>query len=251
MNKVEKANTLRGLHVKGRPLVLFNIWDAGSARAVAEAGAAALATGSWSVAAAQGFADGEQMPLDVLCDVATRIVAAVDLPVSIDFEGGYAEDPAQLTTNGALLAATGGVGCNFEDQIVGGDRLYPRDVQALRIAGLRTGVGHDVVINARTDIFLKQPDAPQHSALMEEAIARAGVYADAGADCFFAPGLTDLGLIAALCDAVPIPVNVMHAGPVEQLRRLADAGVSRISHGPFPYRAAMSQLTQAAADRLL
>lgn len=93
MNQVEKAKAFAQLHRKGDPVVLYNIWDAGSAKAVAEAGAKALATGSWSVAAANGYGDGQEFPLLQLVDIARAIVAATDLPVSIDFEGGYAEMP--------------------------------------------------------------------------------------------------------------------------------------------------------------
>ncbi len=92
MSQSAKAKQYAALHVAGNPLVLYNIWDAGSAKAVADAGASAIATGSWSVAAAQGYGDGEKIPLQLLLDIAGRIVAATSLPVTIDFEGGYARE---------------------------------------------------------------------------------------------------------------------------------------------------------------
>src|SRR4051812_4453234 len=105
----DKFDAFVALHVPGRPLVLFNAWDAGSAAAVAKAGAAAIATGSWSVAAAHGLADREALPLELALANARRIVAAVALPVTIDFEGGYAEAPGQVAANVAELAATGAI----------------------------------------------------------------------------------------------------------------------------------------------
>src|SRR5262245_11535993 len=118
------------LHVPGKPLILFNAWDAGSAQAVAKAGVKAIATGSASVAMANGFGDGQQVPLEFALDNAKRIVAAVDVPVTVDFEGAYSDDPHEGARNIVRLADTGAVGCNFEDQIVGGEGLHPIAVQA-------------------------------------------------------------------------------------------------------------------------
>src|SRR5438132_3277904 len=112
------------LHLAGDPLVLFNAWDAGSAMAVAKSGANAIATGSASVSMANGFGDGQEVPIELALANAARIVSAVDLPVTVDFEGGYASDPGGITANARRLAETGAIGCNFEDQVVGTDRLY-------------------------------------------------------------------------------------------------------------------------------
>src|SRR5258707_11554730 len=152
---MSKFEDFAKLHVAGEPLVLFKAWDAGSAAAVAKSGAKAIATGSASVAMANGFGDGEEVPIEFALGNAGRIVKSVELPVTVDFEGGYATDADGLTANGQRLAATGAIGCNFEDQIVGTDQLYSIDDQSVRIAALRTGVGGDFFINARTDLFLK------------------------------------------------------------------------------------------------
>ena len=243
-----RAEAFRSLHVKGTPLVLWNIWDAGSAKAVAGAGAKALATGSWSVAAAQGFADGEALPLENLLTTAAQIVGAVDLPVSVDFEGGYAASPEGVGRNAAALIATGAVGLNFEDRIVGGKGLYPLADQARRIAAIRQAAeAADVpfFINARTDVFFGGSEgAPD--ALLEEALERAGAYAAAGADGLFVPGVNDPGLIAQICARQELPVNVMRMKPDTEISALAELGVARISHGPGPYRAAMQALQEAA-----
>lgn len=248
MTQDSKAKTFAALHRPGTPIVLFNAWDAGSAATIAGAGARAIATGSWSVAAANGFADGEALPLAVAIANLERIVAAVDLPVTIDLEGGYGEPPATAAATAGLAMAAGAIGCNFEDQRVGQDGLYPVDVQAERIRAIRHAAGERALsffINARTDLFLKA--APQeHEGLVGAALERAHAYAEAGADGFFVPGLVDETLIATVCSKCPLPVNVMMTPSAPPAPRLAELGVARISHGPGPYRLAMQALAAAA-----
>jgi len=249
MNQTEKARAFQALHQPGAPLILFNAWDPGSAKAIAEAGAKAIATGSWSVADAHGFADGEKLPFDLVVANAARIVAAVELPVTIDFEGGYATDPARLADHFATLLAAGAIGCNFEDRIVGGAGLHPvadqtRRIEALRRAAERAGV--PAFVNARTDIFLAAKPEAHDRAACDAAIERARAFADAGASGFFVPGLADESLLARICDASPLPVNAMMFAGMPGPRRLAELGVARISHGPGPYRQAMKKLTEAA-----
>src|SRR5438552_8950784 len=154
-----KFETFAALHVPGDPVILYNIWDVGSALAVVKAGAKALATGSHPVADANGWPDGQQVPLDFALANARRIVAATDLPLTVDFESAYSDDPAIAAVNVAALAATGAVGCNFEDQVIGGANaeggVHPLKAQAARIAAIRKAVGDRFFINARTDLFLK------------------------------------------------------------------------------------------------
>jgi 2-methylisocitrate lyase-like PEP mutase family enzyme len=241
---MSKFADFAALHVPGDPVVLYNIWDVGSAHAVAAAGARALATGSHPVADAHGFADGQGVPLDFALDNARRIVAAVDLPVSVDFEGAYSVDPDEGAANMKRLADTGAVGCNFEDQVIGGEGLHPLDVQCARIRAARDAVGADFFINARSDLFLK---VKQHDeALADEAIERARAFADAGANGFFLPRLGDLRLAERIVKAVPIPVNAIAYPGAPTRAEFAGAGIARISHGPFPHKALMAQLTEAA-----
>lgn len=250
MSQIEKAKAFRALHRKGDPVVLYNIWDAGTAGAVAAAGAKALATGSWSVAAANGYADGEAIPRDALVAVARSVVASTDLPVSIDFEGAYSADPKQAAANVALLMDLGAVGINFEDQIVGGEGIYPVEDQTARIRAIRATAderGLPFFINARTDLFLKASDDGQHADLLDEAIARAHAFAEAGADGFFAPWLVDKTLISQLCEASPLPVNIMMRPGAPGIAELAACGVSRVSYGPGPYRAMIAWLKGEAA----
>ncbi len=247
MTGAARARAFAALHRPGDPVILYNAWDAGSARVVAEAGARAIATGSWSVAAANGFPDGEGLPIDLALANAARIVAAVDLPVTVDFEGGYANAPDEVGRNMARLAATGAAGCNFEDQMVGGEGLHAIVDQAARISAARAAVGPDFFINARTDIFLKAPRETHDAAMVEAALERAAAYADAGASGFFVPGLADLELLERLCAGTSLPVNFMAFPGAPASADIARAGIARISHGPFPYRQAMTALADAAA----
>jgi 2-methylisocitrate lyase-like PEP mutase family enzyme len=246
MTQSEKAQLFTSLHRPGDPLVLYNAWDAGSAKAVAEAGAKAIATGSASVAAAHGFQDAEALPLDLALANSARVAAAVELPVTIDFEGAYAVEPDGVAANMKRLAQTGAIGCNFEDQVIGGEGLHPLEAQAARIRAARSAVGPDFFINARTDVFLKTRAATHEPARIEEAIARARAYAEAGASGFFVPGLVDLDQLAQICSASPLPVNFMAFPGAPAAEAVAKAGIARISHGPFPHKLAMEALKAAA-----
>jgi len=245
----EKADIFRDLHIKENPLILFNIWDAGSAKAIEEAGAKAIATGSWSVAAANGFGDGEKLPFDFALANLERIAASVDAPVTIDIEGGYATDNSELKENIKKVIAAGAVGINFEDQIVGGEGLYTIEEQCARIEAIREEAEQSAIslfINARTDIFLKTYPAKHNEAQMDEAIRRAAEYARAGASGLFAPGLRDTEFIKKLCELAPIPLNIMVLPDTPPSGVLAKLGVSRISYGPEPYRRMTEALKESA-----
>jgi 2-methylisocitrate lyase-like PEP mutase family enzyme len=244
----EKARAFAELHKKGEPVVLYNVWDAGSAAAVARAGAKAVATGSWSVAAANGFADGEAIPLDLVLGNAARIASSVDIPFTLDFEGGYAAGAEGLARNIEKVIETGAVGINFEDQVVGGDGIYSIRDQTARIAAVRRSAaaqGVALFINARTDVFLKS-SPERHADGLDEAIERAEAYADAGASGFFAPGLKEPELIKRLCDISPLPVNIMVMADTPSNVQMANLGVSRISYGPGPYRKMIAGLEEVA-----
>ena len=232
------------LHVPGDPVILYNIWDVGSAQAVVRAGARAIATGSHPVADASGFADGQGVPIDFALANAKRIVDSVDLPVTIDFEGGYAIEPEQVGPNVARLAQTGAVGCNFEDQVIGGEGLHPLDLQCRRIAAIRSAVGSDFYINARTDLLLKSSN--HDDSLIDQVIERGKAFGDAGASGFFVPRLSDLRQIERVVRNVPLPLNVIAFPGAPPKSEWASAGVARISHGPFPHRALMEQLEKMA-----
>lgn len=245
------TDSFRELHKQGDPIVLFNIWDAGSAKAVIQAGANAVATGSAPVAMAQGFADGEKMPLELALANIERIISSVDKPVTMDLEGGYGEDTATVENTVQQAVATGIVGFNFEDQIVGGEGLYDIETQSKRIAAARkaaNGGASNPFINARTDIFLKaKPDA-HTEAMLKDTIERAKAYEQAGANGFFAPGLADAKMIERLCNEVNLPVNIIALPHVPAKSVLIDIGVARISYGPVPYKTLMASLTENATE---
>lgn len=213
-----------------------------------EGGAPAVATSSWSVAEAQGYRDGEDLPIEIARQIIERIAATVDVPVSADFEGGYTDDDAVLADNVTRLLDIGIVGINFEDRAVRGTGLYDTERQATRISAIRRAAdeaGLALFINARTDLFLGQGNEP--SATVDEAINRSKAYADAGASGFFIPGLQEEALIARICEEAVLPVNVMVMDGVPDDERLAQIGVARISYGPIPYLHAMSAVQERAA----
>jgi len=251
MNQTEKATLFAGLHVKGAPLVLYNAWDAGSAKSILDAGAKAIATSSWSVAAAQGYRDGEEIPMEVAERVVARIVSSIDIPVTVDFEGGYSEDDSELADNISRLLDLGVIGINFEDRIVKGSGLYSTDRQAHRVAAIRKAAnrkGVQLFINARTDVFFEHSDDAAEA--VGEALDRAKAYGTAGASGFFIPGLLDDVLIGRICEGVTLPVNVMVMDGVPSNDRLAELGVARISYGPIPYIRAMAALQETAKSVL-
>lgn len=236
---------LRPFHIPGDPLVLVNIWDAGSAAAVAKSGASVIATGSWAVACAQGFDDGQQMPFDRFIDTTTQIINAVPQPVTIDFEGGFADSNDALKSNIKTLVATGASGLNFEDRVIGGEGLHDTAFQCDRIKILRAASA-EIFINARCDLLFMGTKPKDHVDLIDPLIERAKAYADAGADGLFVPGLATPALIEQVTNLSPLPVNIMRMDETQTIAELAAVGVARISHGPMPYLQMMGALTSQA-----
>lgn len=224
------------LHQSGKPLILYNIWDAGSAQVAVRAGAKAVATGSLSVAGAQGFDDGEKLPFDFALTNARHIVSAVDVPVSIDLETGYGNDVRAIGANAQLLKDAGVAGLNLEDQDLSAGGLRTVSAQADRIkAAAETGL----FINARTDMFIQTPIPDHDDALAQKALERCKAYADEGAGSFFIPFANDEKLIGDICEKAKVPINVMIMPDSPSISRLAELGVARISYGPGPWMAAM------------
>jgi 2-methylisocitrate lyase-like PEP mutase family enzyme len=235
-----KADALRALHVPGDPVVLVNTWDVASARVVAaQAATKTIATASWSVSAALGYDDGEGMPVELALDAAARIVRAVDVPVTVDFEKGYASDLSTLGENVRRLIETGAVGLNIEDSLAAEDgALWSVNDAAARIATVRDAAsraGVPLVINARTDTLIGGGDAA------DGAIARGRAYLEAGADCIFVLGARG-ALLREVLTGIPGPVSVLVGAGDPSIRELAAAGVARISFGPGPMGVAYSAL---------
>ena len=248
-----RAEALQRLHAAPELLVIVNVWDAASARTVAAVpGCRALATASWSIAAAHGVPDREVMSRDAMLAAVQRIAAAVELPVSADLEAGYGRTPAEVGETVAAAVEAGAVGCNLEDSTR--DAAAPLRpvaqhaacVAAARAAGERAGV--PVVINARTDVFLAGVGEPDER--LELAVKRGRAYREAGADCIFVPAVTDADTIGALVEELRAPLSVLAtpAGPsLDELQRL---GVARASFGPGTMGAAMAALRDTAASLL-
>ncbi len=235
------------LHQPGAPLILFNIWDAGSAQAVAKAGAKAIATGSAGLAGAKGFDDGEAMPFGALVEAARQIAGVISgLPLTVDMESGFAGDLETLAKNAAMLVDAGAIGCNLEDRLIGGEGLRDVNAQAERIAAVSEA---GLFVNARTDTFLgplMAGEDPNRGELVEAAILRANAYHSAGAGCVFVPGLSDPDLIQRMCAEAAAPINAMRLPGMLANAQLAELGVSRISYGPGPWREAMASVEAVA-----
>jgi len=234
-----RAATLRALHHAPEPLVLPNAWDAASARIVAEAGFPAVATSS-GVSACLGWADGEQTPPVEMFAAIARIVRVVTAPVTADLEGGYGLGAAEFV---ARLLATGAVGCNIEDTDRSGSSLLrDPDAQAEYLAAVKQAgraAGVEIVVNARIDVFVRQFGEP--ATRVAEAIRRARLYLDAGADCIYPILVREEAAIAALVAGIPGPVNIFALPDGPSLTRLAELGVARISFAGRLHRAAFAE----------
>lgn len=233
----------RALHVPGDPLMLFNIWDAGSARAVAGAGAKAIATGSYGVAEAQGFRDGEDFGIDDALRNLERIVAVTDLPVTLDFESGYGATPVDVAASVRRARDAGAAGINMEDRMPGDTVLIPLGAAAERVAA---AADSGLFVNARCDVYRGIKPEDYSAQLIDAVLERARAYADAGAGGLFVPFLGDHAVLTAICAGSPLPVNMLW-GPGRGTRaQLAACGVARISYGHGPWAAAMDWLAGQA-----
>lgn len=246
-----RARQLRSLH-EGPVLVLPNAWDAASAVLIAAAGARAIATTSAGVAWTLGRADGEGLARTEMVDAIRRIASVVDLPVSADIEGGYGPDPADVATTVRAALDAGAVGVNLEDSRPADGSLFPAAQQGARLRAAReaaAGLGvADFVINARTDVFLRQVGDP--AGRLDQVLDRAQDYATAGADVLFVPGLLDLRLLRDLVAASPLPVNAMAAPNGPTIAELSAAGVRRVSLGAAIASAAYSLVQHATREVL-
>ncbi len=236
MTLSDKAATFLKLHTDPELLVLVNVWDAVSAKVVADSpGCRALATASHSIAASHGYPDGEKIPPDLMIDAIARIVAAVDLPVSADLESGYGA--VAETVRRAI--GVGAVGANLVDAM----RPLGESVAAVS-AAVKAGEaeGIPLVLNARTDAFLKAGDRDPEEVLLE-AIERGRAFLDAGAACVFVPGRLDAPtverLVAGLGERKVSVIGVPGSVPSSELQRM---GVARLSFGPWTQRAALTAL---------
>lgn len=246
-----KAESLRSLHSSG-VLVLPNAWDAGSAAVIAAAGAKAIATTSGGVAWSLGRTDGHGLTREEMVEQVRRIAGAVEVPVTADVEGGYGPAPEDVAKTVEAVVEAGAVGVNIEDSRAPGGPLFGAHEQAERLragraAAERAGLP-ELVINVRTDVFLFGIGEPEGR--LDDVIARAAVYAEAGADCLFVPGLIDLDALALLVKATSLPINVMAWYGAPTVAEFEAAGVRRVSLGTAVTQSAYT-LAQRAATEVL
>jgi len=211
------ATRLHPLHARGELLVLPNVWDALSARIVEKAGARAIATSSAAVCWPHGYVDGEELPLDTLVATVASIARVVALPITVDLVRGYADAGAAVSR----VVDAGAEGVNLEDA------CEPADVFAERIAAVRRRLGAHVFINARTCIVLRGVVPAQR--VVEEVLARARIYEEAGADGLFVPKLVDGPAISAIVSGTCLPLNLMLVPGLPPLDTLRALGVRRLS----------------------
>jgi 2-methylisocitrate lyase-like PEP mutase family enzyme len=230
-----KAQALRALHGAGRMLVLPNVWDAASARAVEAAGFPAVATSSAAVVLALGYEDHERAPVNEMLRAAARIVEAVSVPVTVDFEAGYQLSPEEIARD---LIGIGAAGFNLEDtDHRAGGTLADAEAHAKHLAAIKRALRAadvDLVLNARVDVFVHR--AGTHEEQLAEGLRRARLYRQAGADCIYPILLTDESSISAFVDAVGVVnINTRRGGPLT-LERLSALGVRRVSYAASLFR---------------
>jgi 2-methylisocitrate lyase-like PEP mutase family enzyme len=228
----DRAEALLALHQPGNPVVLPTVWDAWSARLAVDAGFVALTVGSHPLADSVGKADQEGMTFDDVVTRVKQITDAVDVPVSVDIESGYGQAPTRLITG--LLDARA-VGLNIEDTVHSeGGRLRSSSEHAELVGALRKAADATdvhVVINARTDLFVRQDG--DEADRVERAIARLKESAAAGADSLYPVGRHDPDTLRRLAAELPLPINAIALPDQDDPASFGPLGVGRISFGPF------------------
>jgi 2-methylisocitrate lyase-like PEP mutase family enzyme len=239
--QAEKAERFRKLHGGPRILVLPNAWDVASARILEEAGYPAIATSSAGVAFSLGYSDGQRVSRDQMLEVVGRIARAVRVPVTADMESGYGTTAKDMMETARAVIASGAVGMNLED-VTGDDEssyvdlsLQAEKIRAIKEASASQGV--PLVLNARTDIYLMP--IGEEATRFERTVERLRAYCKAGADCLFAPGVTDRDTIAKLVKAIGAPLNILISSGCPSLTELDKIGVARASAGSAVMRATL------------
>jgi 2-methylisocitrate lyase-like PEP mutase family enzyme len=237
--------TFLQLHSGPSPLLLGNIWDANSAKILEKAGFKAIGTSSQALAVSQGYEDGEKMPFDILLQLARRVAKSVDVPFTVDIEGGYNRSAAGIIEHIEKLHDAGVVGINLEDTVVGTSRtLQPVAAFQKTLSSVADHLCRNslkVFLNIRTDGFLLgMPTA------LTETLERIRSYEEAGANGIFVPCITEVNDIKAVVNATGLPVNVMCMPSLPNFGELKALGVRRISIGPFVYSYLAKKAVEAA-----
>ena len=243
--QIQKAEAFRKLHHSGKILVLLNAWDAGSARIFELAGSPAVATTSSGLAFSNGYPDGQKITRERLFDAVRRITRVVKIPLTVDLEMGYGKNASEVRETVRAIAEAGGIGMNIEDGMESPDLLADK-IKGIRAYASESGL--PMFVNARTDVYLR--GIGENETRFDETMRRIKLYAAAGADSAFVPGLVDLPTITRIAKESPLPLNVMLSRALPVVADLQAAGVARLSIGGAAALAAMS-LTRRIAQEML
>lgn len=252
MSQAAKAQQLLSLHNNGKLLILPNVWNPIGARMLQAKGYPAVATASAAIAESLGYSDGEQLKLDTMLDMVTRIVRSVDVPVTVDFEAGYSNVIEGLQENITRLLETGAVGLNFEDSWGDSKYLRPIPEQVERIRAVREVAERrsiHLVINARADSFFAEGFSSDEERI-EDVITRLNAYIEAGADCVYPVGHGDKATLAILRKRISAPINVLATAKTASLKELQEMGINRVSFGPYIFRSLLAKMS-AMHDEIL
>ena len=238
-----KFSEFRNLHQQELPLVLVNIWDAGSALVVQGNGAQALATSSASLAWSNGYSDGGDLPLDTLKNSVSNILRVSKVPLSIDLENGYSDSPYKVAMLVKNLVDNGVSGINIEDGETSPELLVEK------ITAIREFCGkNSVFINARTDVYLRGLVSQENR--VKESIRRLEKYLSSGTNGVFVPGVTSLDDMSVLSNSIPAPLNIMVSSDVGSFKEFFNVGVARISLGPATFIDSYSKLSEISRASL-
>lgn len=247
-----KAQALLSLHHSGKLLLLPNVWNPIGARMLQAKGFSAVATASAAIAESLGYNDGEQLKLETMLEMVTRIAHSVELPVTADFEAGYADTIDDLQENISRVIDAGAVGINFEDSFYDSAYLRPIAEQVERIQAVReTARRKDIhlVINARADSFFAEGFSSDEERI-EDVVTRLNAYAQAGADCVYPVGRGDKETLSILRKRLSAPINVLATAKTASLKELQELGINRVSFGPYIFRSLLVKLS-AMQDEIL
>jgi 2-methylisocitrate lyase-like PEP mutase family enzyme len=225
--------TFYQLHHRETPLIVANAWNVKSAQLIEQNGFAAIATSSGAISNSLGYEDGEKIPFKELLYIIQRIKASTSLPLTVDFERGYASDLTELVSNVQQLVDIGVAGINLEDSQ--GEEIYLKKLSAIK--NYLEKNNQKLFINARTDGFLQKLDSP-----LETTIRRAKLYQDAGADGLFVTAISDTAIIKEIAASTSLPLNIVGTPKLSSIQELADCGVKRISMAVFLYKATYNRL---------
>jgi 2-methylisocitrate lyase-like PEP mutase family enzyme len=245
-----KAEAFRAMHRGPKILLLLNVWDVAGARIFGEAGLSALATTSAGIAFAHGYRDGQKISRQEMLAMVARIAGAVPVPVTADVEAGYGDRAEDAALTARAVIASGAVGMNLEDG--SSDATHPLaeiSLQLEKIAAVREAAataGIPLVLNARTDVYLKQVGAAQERYGL--AVERLAAFREAGADCVFAPGLQDRATIGRLAAELRCPLNILAGPGTPSVPELEELGVARVSVGSAAMRATLGLLRTIARE---